>query len=122
MNIRRRCAAPPASVHNGQLDRVRGHAALANFSKLLSKEVGQYGIHVNTISPGPVSTGLWLGDYGVAVTIACANGVEPEAVAKHATSDSVTGRFTRPQEVADLVLLLASDRAGSEWRAAHSAR
>jgi hypothetical protein len=25
----------------------------------------------------------------------------------------VTGRFTRPQEVADLVLLLASDRAGN---------
>jgi NAD(P)-dependent dehydrogenase (short-subunit alcohol dehydrogenase family) len=25
----------------------------------------------------------------------------------------VTGRFTRPEEVADLILLLASDRAGN---------
>jgi NAD(P)-dependent dehydrogenase (short-subunit alcohol dehydrogenase family) len=34
-------------------------------------------------------------------------------VAKHAASDSVTGRFTQPYEVADLVLLLASDRAAN---------
>jgi len=27
--------------------------------------------------------------------------------------DAVTGRFTQPQEVADLVLLLASGRAGN---------
>ncbi|HEY3547548.1 MAG TPA: SDR family NAD(P)-dependent oxidoreductase, partial [Propionicimonas sp.] len=35
-------------------------AALSNFCKSLSKEVGPHGIRVNTISPGPVATGLWL--------------------------------------------------------------
>jgi NAD(P)-dependent dehydrogenase (short-subunit alcohol dehydrogenase family) len=89
-------------------------AALANFSKALSKEeVGPRGIRVNTISPGPVSTALWLGADGVAVTVAHARGGDPRSVAKHAAADSVTGRFTEPHEVADLVLLLASDRAAN---------
>jgi NAD(P)-dependent dehydrogenase (short-subunit alcohol dehydrogenase family) len=43
------------------------------------------------VSPGPVSTALWLGQDGVAAT----------------------GRFTTPQEVADLMVFLASDRAAN---------
>jgi NAD(P)-dependent dehydrogenase (short-subunit alcohol dehydrogenase family) len=88
-------------------------AALSNFCKALSKEVGPRGIRVNTVSPGPVATALWLGGDGVAATIARASGGAPDAVAKQAADEMVTGRFTRPQEVADLVLLLASDRAGN---------
>src|SRR5262249_2482946 len=88
-------------------------AALANFSKALSKEVGPHGIRVNTISPGPVSTGLWLGDNGVAATVAHARGGDPQSVAKHAAAESVTGRVTQPHEVADLVLMLASDRTAN---------
>lgn len=34
-----------------------------------------------------------------------------ENVTKQAAGDAVTGRFTRPEEVADLVLLLSSERA-----------
>jgi NAD(P)-dependent dehydrogenase (short-subunit alcohol dehydrogenase family) len=37
---------------------------------------------------------------------------DPEQVAKQAAAEASTGRFTHPQEVADLVLLLAGDRAG----------
>lgn len=88
-------------------------AALANFSKALSKEVGPAGVRVNTVSPGPVATDLWLGEHGVASTIAQAGGGAADAIAKHAAEQSVTGRFTRPEEVADLVLLLASGRAGN---------
>jgi NAD(P)-dependent dehydrogenase (short-subunit alcohol dehydrogenase family) len=95
------------------IDYSAAKAALANFSKALSKEVGPHGIRVNTVSPGPVATDLWLGDDGVAATIARASGSQSDAVAQQAAGDSVTGRFTRPQEVADLVLLLASDRAGN---------
>jgi NAD(P)-dependent dehydrogenase (short-subunit alcohol dehydrogenase family) len=88
-------------------------AALANFSKALSKEVAASGIRVNTVSPGPVSTGLWLGGDGVAQTIARATGQRPEEVANAAAAASATGRFSRPEEVADLVVLLASDRAAN---------
>ena len=35
-------------------------AALANYAKSLSKEFGPKGIRVNTVSPGPVATDLWL--------------------------------------------------------------
>lgn len=95
------------------IDYSAAKAALVNFSKSLSKEVGGRGIRVNTISPGPVDTGLWLGHDGVAVTIGRANHLSPQEVAATAARDAVTGRFTRPQEIADLVLILASDRTGN---------
>ena len=43
-------------------------AALANYTKSLSKEFGAKGIRVNTISPGPVATDLWLAADGVAAS------------------------------------------------------
>jgi NAD(P)-dependent dehydrogenase (short-subunit alcohol dehydrogenase family) len=95
------------------IDYSAAKAALANFSKALSKEVGPKGIRVNTVSPGPVATDLWLGKDGVAATIAKAGGGAAEAVAQQAAAGMLTGRFTRPEEVADLVVLLASDRAGN---------
>jgi NAD(P)-dependent dehydrogenase (short-subunit alcohol dehydrogenase family) len=88
-------------------------AALANFSKALSKEVGGKGIRVNTISPGPVATALWLGADGVAATVSHATGTNPQDVVDKAAHDSVTGRFSQPGEIADAVLLLASDRTAN---------
>jgi len=95
------------------MDYSAAKAALANFCKALSKEVGPRGVRVNTVSPGPVATALWLGADGVAATIARASGGKADTVAGQAAKDAVTGRFTRPEEVADLVLLLASSRAGN---------
>ncbi|MBT2391998.1 SDR family oxidoreductase [Streptomyces sp. ISL-1] len=95
------------------IDYSASKAALTNYCKALSKEFGPRGVRVNTVSPGPVETAMWLGDEGVAATVAQHSGSTPEAVTQQAATQSVTGRFTRPQEVADLVLLLASDRAGN---------
>ena len=95
------------------IDYSAAKAALTNFCKSLSKEVGPKGIRVNTISPGPVATDLWLGDSGVAATVARTTGADPAAVASTAAAQSVTGRFTQTREIADLALLLASDRAGN---------
>jgi len=95
------------------IDYSAAKAALANFSKALSKELGPQGIRVNTVSPGPVSTGLWLGRGGVAEAVAAAGGGSAADVAAGQAGLAVTGRFTEPAEVADLVLLLASDRAGN---------
>ena len=95
------------------MDYSAAKGALANFSKALSKEIGPKGIRVNTVSPGPVATDLWLGKEGVAATIGRQGGEQSEAVAQRAAEEALTGRFTRPEEVADLVLLLASDRGGN---------
>ncbi|GLY02293.1 SDR family oxidoreductase [Actinoplanes sp. NBRC 101535] len=93
------------------IDYSAAKAALANFSKALSKEVGPRGVRVNTISPGPVETDLWLGSGGMAETVGGARDASPEEIVKGAVSGTVSGRFTRPDEVADLVLLLAGGRA-----------
>ena len=92
------------------IDYSAAKGALTNLCKSLSKEYGGT-VRVNTISPGPVQTDLWLGDDGVAATVARANGTSADAVARQTAADAATGRFTYPQEIANLVLFLASDRA-----------
>jgi NAD(P)-dependent dehydrogenase (short-subunit alcohol dehydrogenase family) len=95
------------------IDYSAAKAALRSFCKSLSKELGPQGIRVNTVSPGPVSTDLWLGSDGVAAAVAARQGSDPSSVAAAAARDSVTGRFTHPDEVARLVAFLASDVAGN---------
>jgi NAD(P)-dependent dehydrogenase (short-subunit alcohol dehydrogenase family) len=94
------------------IDYSAAKGALTNLCKSLSKEYGGK-VRVNTISPGPVQTDLWLGDDGVAATVARANGTTADAVAREAAAGASTGRFTYPQEIADLVLFLAGNRAGN---------
>lgn len=48
-----------------------------------------------------------------ASSLIAATGAKPEAIAGKAATESATARFTRPEEVADLVLMLASDRTGN---------
>jgi NAD(P)-dependent dehydrogenase (short-subunit alcohol dehydrogenase family) len=49
----------------------------------------------------------------VAETVAQAHGASAGDVAAGAAAGADTGRFTRPEEVADLVLVLASERSGN---------
>ena len=100
----------------GTIDYGAAKAALVNLTKTLSQEFGPMGVRVNAVSPGPVSTELWLGDGGVAATVAAATGVDA-ATARANVVESIggfaTGRFTTPEEVATLVVMLASPRTGN---------
>jgi NAD(P)-dependent dehydrogenase (short-subunit alcohol dehydrogenase family) len=100
----------------GTIDYGAAKAALLNLSKSLAQEFGPHGIHVNCVSPGPVGTDLWLGEHGVAETVAAATGVDA-ATARDAVVAGIggfaTGRFTTPEEVATLVVLLASERTAN---------
>lgn len=95
------------------IDYGAGKAALNNVAKALSKEVGPRGVRVTWVDPGPVATDLWLGAGGVADTVGTASGQSPDDVAAAAVAGTATGRFTRPEEVAALVVLLAGGRAGN---------
>ncbi|HSP38739.1 MAG TPA: SDR family oxidoreductase [Frankiaceae bacterium] len=66
-----------------------------------------------TFMAAPVATDLWLGEHGVAATVADHQGGEPGTVSTSAVAGTATGRFTEPREVADLVVLLAGGRAGN---------
>ena len=95
------------------MDYSAAKAALLSFTKSLSKELGPRGIRVNSVSPGPVATALWLGDGGVAQTVSAAGGGTPEEVRHGAEQAMVTGRFTTPEEVGALVAMLASPVLGN---------
>jgi NAD(P)-dependent dehydrogenase (short-subunit alcohol dehydrogenase family) len=100
----------------GTIDYGAAKAAVVNLSKSLAQEFGPKGIRVNCVSPGPVGTDLWLGEHGVAETVAAASGVDADT-AREAVVASIggfaTGRFTTPEEVATLVTLLASERTAN---------
>jgi NAD(P)-dependent dehydrogenase (short-subunit alcohol dehydrogenase family) len=91
-------------------------AALVNLTKALSQEFGPQGVRINSVSPGPVETELWLGEHGVAETVAEATGTDAGTAREQIIAGMggiPSGRFTRPEEVATLVCLLASGRTGN---------
>jgi NAD(P)-dependent dehydrogenase (short-subunit alcohol dehydrogenase family) len=100
----------------GTVDYGAAKAALVNLTKALSQEFGLRGIRINDVSPGPVSTELWMGDHGVAETVAKAMGVDAKTAREKVVASIggfATGRFTTPEEVATLVVLLASERTAN---------
>ena len=88
-------------------------AALANYSKGLTKEVSPKGIRVIQVSPGWVETEAAV---GLVNELAASNGSDYDT-ARKALMDSLggipIGRPARPNEVAELVAYLASLRAAS---------
>jgi NAD(P)-dependent dehydrogenase (short-subunit alcohol dehydrogenase family) len=95
----------------GTIDYGAAKAAVVNLTKSLAMEFGPRKIHVNAVSPGPVETDLWLGDNGVAASVAKLTNVDRETAKKNVIASIggiATGRFTTPEEVATLVVLLSS--------------
>ncbi|MEU1597949.1 SDR family oxidoreductase [Streptomyces sp. NPDC005708] len=86
-------------------------AALTNYSKNLSNQVAAQGVRVNTVAPGFVET---IAAQDMVTELASARGVD-EATARQQIMDSIggipLGRPSRPEEVAELVVFLSSDRA-----------
>lgn len=61
-----------------------------------------------------MATDLWLGDNGVAATIGRATGADPDAIRAQVIDRGIpTGRFSTPEEVATLVVMLASPRTAN---------
>jgi NAD(P)-dependent dehydrogenase (short-subunit alcohol dehydrogenase family) len=90
-------------------------AALSNLGKALAEEFGARGLRVNTISPGPVWTDLWTSPGGPGDVLARRAGVAPEDFTDRlpAAIGLSTGRFADPEEIAALVVFLASGRVAN---------
>jgi NAD(P)-dependent dehydrogenase (short-subunit alcohol dehydrogenase family) len=88
-------------------------AALSNYSKGLSKEVGPKGIRVVRVSPGWVETGAAT---ALIERLASEAGID-EAAARRRLMESLggipIGRPAKPREVADLIAFLVSPAAGA---------
>ena len=87
-------------------------AALTNYSKSLAKEVAPNGVRVNVVSPGFIETP---GSAGVMDEIVAATGMSRDNAKQEIIrmlGGLPLGRPGRPEEVAELVCFLASDRAG----------
>lgn len=88
-------------------------AALAAYSKALSKEVGPKGVRVNVVSPGWIYTSA---SDAMVKRIAQSSGSSEDA-ARQSILDGLggipIGRPAYPEEVAELIAFLVSDRAAS---------
>ena len=74
-------------------------AAIAAWSKGLSREVGKHGITVNCVAPGRIMSDQIRRNY------------TPEYRAWQSEHEIPVGRYGEPEELADLVVFLASPRA-----------
>lgn len=88
-------------------------AALDNLTVALAQEFSPQGVRIVAVAPGPVETPLWLGPEDVAEAVAAMGGATADEVVSSAAAGIPIGRFTRPEEVADLVCFLASPRAAT---------
>ncbi len=84
------------------------NAAGINVASSMAEQYGRHGIRVNTVNPGPVNTQRW---DGLEKAMARDMKITQQQAREFAVASIPLGRIAEPEEVADLVVFLASDRA-----------
>ena len=84
-----------AQIFAGQITYGASKATLEALTRSIAMEVGQYGITVNCVAPGPTQTG-WI----------------DEELEKAVLPLIPMGKLIRPQDIAETILFLASEQAG----------
>lgn len=88
-------------------------AAMNNLTVNLAREYAGRQLRVVGVAPGPTETPLWLGPTGAAAQASALGAGEPESIIASAHKEIPMGRFSSAEEIADLIVFLASPRAGS---------
>lgn len=92
-------ASVVGSIGNpGQTNYAAAKAAMGGFARSLAREVGSRGITVNTVAPGFIDTDM--------------TRVLPEEQKAKLLENIALGHLGLPQDIADAVAFLASDKAG----------
>jgi 3-oxoacyl-[acyl-carrier protein] reductase len=95
-------------------------AAQLSLSRVFADSYADRGVLVNAVAPGATSSSLWVGEGGLADQTASKAGGRDEAL-KAQASKVPLGRFATPEEIADVVVFLCSERASTVTGAAWSA-
>jgi len=83
-----------AHAHDENVSYAASKHAIESYSRSAASEIGKYGITVNIVAPGPIQTGY----------------ITPELERSIALSTPL-GRVGRPEDVADVIVFLASQQA-----------
>ena len=83
-----------AHAHNANVSYAASKHAIESYSRSAAAEVGKYGITVNIVAPGPIQTGY----------------IPPEFETEIAAGTPL-GRVGHPEDVAEVILFLASEQA-----------
>jgi 3-oxoacyl-[acyl-carrier protein] reductase len=83
-----------AHAHTANISYAASKHAIESYSRSAAAEMGKYGITVNIVAPGPIQTGY----------------ITPEAEADIAANTPL-GRVGIPEDVADVIVFLASEQA-----------
>jgi NAD(P)-dependent dehydrogenase (short-subunit alcohol dehydrogenase family) len=87
--------------------------AVIGLTKTAAGEVARAGVRVNAVCPGPVDTRM------IHALESQLNPANPQAVGDRYRNAIPSGRYTAPEEIANVVLFLCSDLAanvtGAQW-------
>ena len=81
----------------GQANYAASKAGVIGLTKTIARELGSRGITVNAIAPGFVDTEM--------------TGVLSEEIRENACRQIILGRFGKPEDIANVAVFLASDKA-----------
>jgi NAD(P)-dependent dehydrogenase (short-subunit alcohol dehydrogenase family) len=94
-------------------------AALNALTKVIAEQFGGQGVRAITVSPGPISTGVWTDPDGFIGRVAQHQGLAHADMVAQLTDSlgAATGRISTPEEVARLIVFAASPNniTGAEY-------